>query len=346
MAMADFRFIIERGPQYRILAGEEALLDSVSEGADPILRFVIFDPQAILLGYHQSAEQEINLERAKLKGWHIGRRPTGGGTIMMGPGQLGWEIYADSSMLGGSPESAMRKSADAVISTLSKYGVSANFRPKNDVEVQGRKISGLGAFSVGKHISVTGTILVDFDVEEMIETLKLSTEKMKDKVSKAFKDRLTWLGRELGEQVDMEDVIAKAKEAFQQSLGVELEEGYYTEKEKESISELELKYKSHEWVFGLRKSLEGENVRRGEIKLPGGLFRAEVKMAGKGLIESVLITGDFFVEPRRSIYDLEARLKWTRVEDVRSEMLDWFKGVKIIGVDQDKLIEFIEGLVR
>lgn len=344
--MPNFRFILEKGPQHRILAGEEALLDSVAEGSEPVLRFVIFDPTAVLLGYHQSAEQEVNLERVRERGWDVGRRPTGGGTIIMGPDQLGWEIYSESSLLGGSVESAIKRSADAVISTLSRFGIKANFRPKNDVEINGRKISGLGAFSVGKYISVTGTILVDFDVQAMVDTLKLSTEKMKDKVSRDFRERITWLNRELDSRVPMEEVIKEARSAFQESLGVELHDGKYLPREEENIRELELKYRSQEWVFGLRKTLEGEDVRQGEIKLPGGLFRVQVKLAGKGLIQSVLITGDFFVEPRRSIYDLEARLKWSRVEDLRREVSDWFQGVKFLGVDRDQFIQFLEGLVK
>ncbi|AWS00113.1 lipoyl protein ligase domain-containing protein [Metallosphaera hakonensis] len=344
--MAAFRFIIERGPQYHLLAGEEALLDSVAEGADPVLRFVIFDPTAVLLGYHQSAEQEINLEKVRERKWDVGRRPTGGGTIIMGPGQLGWEIYAESSMLGGSIESAIRRSADGVISTLSKFGIRANFRPKNDVEINGRKISGLGAFSVGKYVSVTGTILVDFDVDSMVDTLRLSAEKMRDKVSKDFKERITWLNRELGSTVSIEEVIKEAKVSFKESLGVELSEGRYSLREEESIKELEFKYRSQEWIFGLRQTLHGDNVRRGEIKLPGGLLRVQIKMAGKGLIESALITGDFFVEPRRSIYDLEARLKWSRVEDIDKEVSEWFQGVKILGIDKEQLTRFLEGLAK
>ncbi len=59
------------------------------------------------------------------------------------------------------------------------------------------------------------------------------------------------------------------------------------------------------------------------------------------MIESVLITGDFFVEPRRSIYDLEARLKWSRVETVQEEVKEWGKGVKMIGLSPEDLSNLI-----
>ncbi|AWR97982.1 lipoate--protein ligase family protein [Acidianus sulfidivorans JP7] len=345
--MEEFRFIIERGRQETILAGEEALLESVASGNKPILRFVIFDPTAVLLGYHQAAEQEVYIDKVKEKGWLIGRRPTGGGTIIMGPGQLGWEIYSESSLLGGTIESAIQKSADGVIKTLEKLNIKANFRPKNDVEVNGRKISGLGAFSFGKYIAVTGTILLDFNVEDMVSTMKLSSEKMKDKVTKDFKDRLTWVNKELyPSSISMNELIDKAKTSFEESMNVKLQESSYTEDEIKNIKNLEIKYSSYDWIFGLRKPLDGENIKYGEMKFPGGLVKAQVKMAGKDLIESVLITGDFFVEPKRAIYDLEARLKWSKKEEIGKEIEDWYKGVKIIGITKEQLTQFLEGLCQ
>ncbi len=339
--MEEFRFVFERNDQSHILAGEEALLDSVSHGGRPILRMVVFDPPAVLLGYHQAVEQEVNLDEVKKRNWQIGRRPTGGGTIVMGPWQLGWEVYSHSSLLGDTPENALRKSADAVIIALKNMGINASFRPKNDVEVNGRKISGIGAFSEGKYIAVTGTILVDFNMDDMVSVLKLSSEKMKDKLYKDFRDRLTWVDREIGHNVEMEEVAMNARKSFEEVLGVSLVDSGYTQAEVEEIEKLNLKYSSQDWIFNTRKSIEGDNVRYLERKLPGGLVKVQVKMAGKGMIESVLITGDFFVEPRRAIYDLEARLKWSRVESVEEEVKDWGKGVKMIGMSPEDLSKLI-----
>jgi len=335
--MAKIRFMVEQGSQDLILAGEEALLESVSNGAPPILRFVIFDPTAVLVGYHQAVEQEVNIAEVKKLGWNIGRRPTGGGAIIMGKEQLGWEIYAEASMIGETPERAIQKGAEGVILTLKKMGIEAKFRPKNDVEVNGRKISGIGAFSIGKYIAVTGTILVDFDAEKMVSVLKLTSEKLKDKLAKDFRERLTWVNRELGKKVEMSEIISLAKQSFSEALGVELEDSNYTEEEKRLIDELRVKYASNEWVFGLRQPLSGD-IKYIEKKFPGGLVRLQVKLASPSVIEAVLLTGDFFIEPRRAIFDLEARLKWSRVEDVEEEIRDWYKNVKLIGITADDLV--------
>ncbi|WP_338602022.1 lipoate--protein ligase family protein [Sulfolobus tengchongensis] len=344
--MQEFRFLIERNNQAYILAGEEALLTSIVNGAQPVVRFVIFDPPAVLVGYHQAVDQEVNIEEVRKRNWDIGRRPTGGGTIIMGPWQLGWEIYASNDVLGYTPENAIKYGAKGVIKTLEKLGIKASFRPKNDVEVNGRKISGIGAFSEGRYVAVTGTLLLDFDADAMISVLRLSSEKLRDKLAKDFKDRLTWINKELVKPIDMEELINIAKESFAEALEVKLLDSNYTELEKKSISELALKYSSPEWIFNLRKPLIGDDIRYTERKFPGGLVKVQIKLTGRNLIESIIITGDFFIEPRTAIYDLEARLKWSRIEDIEREVKEWFRNVSTIGITEEDLINLIKEVLK
>lgn len=195
-------------------------------------------------------------------------------------------------------------------------------------------------------MGVTGTILLDFDVDAMVSVLKLTSEKLKDKLSKDFKDRLTWINKELTSSIDMVDLIKIAKEGFSEALGVELKESTYHKEETETINRLARKYSSPEWIFGMRKPLEGDNIRYLERKLPGGLVKVQIKLAGENLIQSVLITGDFFVEPRTAIYDLEARLKWSRVEDIDNEIKEWYKNVKILGITQEDLINLMKEALK
>ncbi|MEM0200437.1 MAG: lipoate protein ligase C-terminal domain-containing protein, partial [Saccharolobus sp.] len=115
---------------------------------------------------------------------------------------------------------------------------------------------------------------------------------------------------------------------------------------KKLINELVVKYSSPEWIFNLRKSLVGNDIKYVEKKLPGGLVKVQVKLANENLIESVIITGDFFIEPRTAIYDLEARLKWSRVNDIEKEVKEWFSNVKIIGITAEDLISLIKEALK
>jgi lipoate-protein ligase A len=188
-------------------------------------------------------------------------------------------------------------------------------------------------------------ILLDFDAEALVSTLRLTSEKLKDKLAKDFKERLTWVSKELGRSIEMNELISIAKDSFSEALGVKLVKGQYTEEEKKLISRFRLKYSSPDWIYNLRKRLSGD-VKFIERKFPGGLVRLQVKLAGGSIIESVLLTGDFFVEPRGAIYDLESRLKWSRVDELEENIREWYKGVKILGISENVLISLFNEVLK
>ena len=74
---------------------------------------------------------------------------------------------------------------------LRHLGVRAHFRPRNDIEIQGRKISGTGGTELSGAILFQGTVLVDFDVDEMLRALRIPTEKLQDKEIESVKERVT-----------------------------------------------------------------------------------------------------------------------------------------------------------
>ena len=68
-------------PPAQNIALNRALLEArAAEEIPSMLRFLRFTPSA-LLGYHQSAEQELNLDYCRAHGVTIQRRITGGGAI-------------------------------------------------------------------------------------------------------------------------------------------------------------------------------------------------------------------------------------------------------------------------
>ena len=63
---------------------------------------------------------------------------------------------------------------------------------------EGRKISGTGGTELSGAILFQGTVLVDFDVDEMLRALRIPTEKLQDKEIESVKERVTCLKWELG----------------------------------------------------------------------------------------------------------------------------------------------------
>lgn len=297
------------------MALDHVLLECKARGLTPnTLRILRFKPPAVLVGYHQDVEHEVRLEYVKKAGIHVNRRITGGGAIYFDETSIGWEIIAskDSIPNYGRIEELFKTMCEGAVRALKILGVEASFRPKNDIEVRGRKISGTGGTERGGAILFQGTLLVDFDVETMVKALRIPIVKLKDKELKSAKERVTCLNWELGYtpkyDVIREAIISGFKEVFK----VEFVEGGLYEVEEE-LYKRELPYfKSEEWIYLDRRSSREPTIVYSLSKKPGGLVRVSLALDDeRNVIKSVLITGDFFIFPPRTIYDLEARLKFT-----------------------------------
>jgi lipoate-protein ligase A len=188
-------------PAAENMALDEAILTARSRNLVPnTLRFLQFRPRCTLVGYHQAVEQEIRVEYCHAHGIEVNRRITGGGALFWDESQLGWEIYApvDHPHLPRRPDDLYACLCQSAVAGLERLGVRAAFRPKNDIEVDGRKISGTGGTEIDGAFLFQGTLLVDFDVDTMLRALRIPTEKLKDKEVASLRERVTCLAWELG----------------------------------------------------------------------------------------------------------------------------------------------------
>ena len=325
------------------IALDDAILEAHSKGFIPnTLRWLQFSPEAVLVGYHQSIEKEIRVDFCQKKGIEINRRITGGGAIYFDRTQLGWELFASKDDIGISviSEILFEKICEGVIRGLKKIGLNASFRPKNDIEIKGRKISGTGGTEMGNSFMFQGTLLIDFDVNTMMRALRIPLEKLKDKEIESVKDRVTWLSKELGQRPDMDTLKKKIKEGFEETFSVILEEGELSKEEKEIYNEKLKKMESKEWIY-LSKSDVASSLFASH-KTEGGLIKVSLVYAQRAkIIEQIIITGDFFAFPVRGIYDLEASLKGIKAdsEKIKKKILHFFKtnDIEIVGIKPEDI---------
>jgi len=208
------------------MAIDEVVLTAHSRGEAPhTLRFLQFQPHCTLVGYHQAVEQEIRIDYCREHGIDINRRLTGGGGLYWDPTALGWEIYAPQGHPGipVQVEAMYELLCQAAVRGLARLGVEARFRPQNDIEVEGRKISGTGGTALGGSFMFQGSLLVDFDVDTMLRALRIPTEKLKDKEIDSVKERVTCLKWELGYVPPLAEIKAALVAGFAETLGVTFE---------------------------------------------------------------------------------------------------------------------------
>lgn len=293
------------------MALDEVILTARDRGVVPnTLRFLQFFPRCTLVGYHQAVEQEVRISYCQEHGIEINRRLTGGGALFWDESQLGWEIFAgqDDPRFPRPIEALYERLSQGTVRGLRRLGVQAAFRPRNDIEVNGRKISGTGGTSMGRAFLFQGTLLVDFDVETMLRALRIPTEKLRYKELTSVKERVTCLAWELGQPPPLEQIKEALMEGFAEVLGVDLVPGTLTPFEEELLAQRLPLFRSDEWIYGTRRPLAQRHELRALYKGSGGLIRVALIVTAHRIREA-FITGDFFAYPRRAILDLEARLK-------------------------------------
>ncbi len=295
------------------MALDDTLVELKGKGETPnTIHFLQFSPRAVLVGYHQSVDEEIRAEYCHAQGIHINRRNTGGGAIFFDESQLGWEVICDKAFFNVMiPNNWLFKAlCEPVVTALGLLGIKSNFRPRNDIEVNGRKISGTGGTESDGAFLFQGTMLTDFDVDTMLRSLKIPVEKLKSKEIDSVKERVTCLKWELGYTPPLDDLKKAIKTGFEKGLGIRLESGGLTRSEKRLFNEKLEYYQSQEWIEHVKPKYIRQEVVQAAYKSEAGMvrFTLVVNLAQKK-IKDIYITGDFLSFPTRALFDMEASLR-------------------------------------
>jgi lipoate---protein ligase len=332
-------------PAAQNIALNRALLEARQANEIPsTLRFLRFTPSA-LLGYHQSAEQELNLDYCKANRITVQRRLTGGGAIYFDEDQLGWELYLHKRDVATSDMQAIsRRLCHAAATAISALGVDARYRPRNDIEVDGRKISGTGGAFDGDALLFQGTLLIGFDVEKMMRVLRISAEKLSDKAIASARERVASLTELLGRRPDANLVKRYIREAFESEFDVEFSEGDLTLSEHARYQVALREIDAADWVNLVARPVAAMPILEAQQKFAGGLLRASVTFdLGTQTIRQVWFTGDIFVSPRRVVADLEAALRDTPLERLEAKVRGFFHGrvVDMLSLTPDDFINVV-----
>jgi lipoate-protein ligase A len=295
------------------MALDEALLELKGRGKTPdTIRFLQFRPRAVLVGYHQSVDEEIRSDFCRRHNIEINRRITGGGAIFFDENQLGWEVICNKTFFGVSIPNLrlFRALCDPVVTALGVLGIEACFRPRNDIEVNGRKISGTGGTESEGAFLFQGTMLVDFDVDTMLKALRIPVEKLKAKEIDSVKERVTCLGWELGAIPPLEHIKRAIGRSFEEHLGVRLIPGPLTAEERDLFDSKLGHFQSRAWIDAVKPRFSRSETVDASYKASAGMVRFTLVVnALRKRLKNLYITGDFLSFPPRALYDLEARLR-------------------------------------
>ena len=251
----------------------------------------------LMVGRYQNIAEEINRELAKQKGIHLVRRMSGGGTIYTDLG--GWQftfITKDDVKENSSENSSEFPSEISfdryltpVLETLREIGVDAVSTGRNDITVDGKKISGNAQYKLGGVTVHHGSLLFDSDLAEMAAVTTVDDYKIRSKSIKSVRERVTNIREYLSGNMTPEEFKTRMVEGILRRSG-SAAEYHPTEEDLRRIRELAAeKFASPAVLDGRNPRFESEKTSR----FAGGKVTFRLKVF-ENRIEDAQISGDFF----------------------------------------------------
>ena len=238
---------------YENMAIDEAILRSVTaQTSPPTLRFYRWQPSAVSIGYFQGIEQEVDLEACAARGVDVIRRLTGGGAVYHDyEGEITYSLAIPDDY-PGIPHKILDSYGilcQGLIVGLRSLGMPAEFKPINDIIVNGRKISGNAQTRRFRGILQHGTLLCEVDAPLMFTLLKVPNEKIRDKLIASVEERVTSIKREMG-AVDRERVTQAMIDGFAEALDIRFVPGDLSDHEHALAQTLrEENYATNTWNY-------------------------------------------------------------------------------------------------
>jgi lipoate-protein ligase A len=293
------------------LAADDCLSQRVGLGTStPTLRLYTYRSHQALVGRFQNVGNEIRGDYCAAHNIPINRRPTGGGAIIMGADQLGVAlcIPGRSGDNYARARELMGQFSAGIINGLHELGIDTGFKGKNDIEVQGKKLAGLGVYRAPSGgLLFHASILVNLDIALMLEVLNTPFEKISDRAIATVAERVTTINREVNGHLLMDDVRSQMAAGYSESFEVVLVPGDFTAEELAAIEKLESeKYLSDKWIY--QTTQVPDTFGSAALKTNGGLLDIRVTLAGN-TIKAAFIGGDFFAS-EEAIARIEASLRW------------------------------------
>lgn len=228
---------------YFNIATEEYLLKNSAEDL-----FILYrNKPSVIVGKHQNAIAEINLEFVRQRGLTVVRRLSGGGTVYHDLGNLNYAFITNGSA-GNLVD--FKTHTQPIIDVLLALGVDARIGGKSDIRVGDKKISGNAEHIYKNRVLHHGTLLFASNLDELNEAIKIEINTYTDKAVKSIRSHVANIAEYLKPSLTVEEfarlILNHIKERFPNA-----HEHQLTSEEIGSITELiKTKYSTWEWNYG------------------------------------------------------------------------------------------------
>ena len=263
---------------------------------------------SVIIGLNQNAYSEVNLKYLEENGINLVRRVTGGGAVYHDLQNLNYTIVSPichPERSEGSMERSEGSTPAPIVAALRQLGVPAELTGRNDIFVEGRKVSGYARRVSKRQEIIHGTLMYDVDIDTLTHVLDTPGSKLNAKGIGSVKSRVANLKDYLPGFKSLDEVQA----ALQDILASGDPQMELTESQLNEVRMMaETKFSTWDFIYG--RSRETGIART--ASLPCGTVSVEVCL-DHGHITSISFYGDFlFGEPVQELSSILTGLRYDR----------------------------------
>ena len=325
-----------RKPDYNIALEEYCFKNLLHH--DKVFILWINEP-AIIVGKHQNTIEEINADFVKKNGIHVVRRISGGGAVYHDHNNLNYTIISNEDK---GADFDFKSFSQPVIDTLADLGVKAEFTGRNDLVIDGKKISGNAQAYIKGRVMHHGCLLFDTDLSVLSKALEPPKDIVESRGVKSVRSLVDNILPNLPEEISVHEFSEKLLEHMKTKFP-EMTEYEFTPEELDAIEQLRAsKFGTWEWNYGGSPKFGVE--RHSRFKAGKIQVFADIK---NSIIRKIRFYGTFFGN-NANLSEIEELLTGTKytAEDIRSVLSkinynDYFAGFSL-----DELVEAIIGPVE
>ena len=259
---------------YFNLAFDEYCLENIPS-EEPYF-FLWRNRPAVIIGLNQNAYSEVNLDYLNSHGITLARRVTGGGAVYHDLQNMNYTI------IGRNP------SPQPMVDALRSLGVPAELTGRNDIFVEGRKVSGYARRVSHDQEIIHGTLMYDVDLDTLTHVLDTQGSKMQAKGISSVKSRVANLKEYLPQFKSLDELQAALQEILSAGDG---QMPLSAEQVAEVRRQADEKFSTWDFIYG--HSHEADF--RCKAKLSCGTVEADIRV-DRGLIARLDFSGDFLFD--------------------------------------------------